>query len=71
MRFGRIATPEGMCFCTVDGAEGEEICREISGTPFTTPEYTGREWKLADVRVLAPMLPSKIMAIGRNYADHV
>ncbi|AHI22619.1 fumarylacetoacetate hydrolase family protein [Corynebacterium vitaeruminis] len=71
MRFGRIATPEGMCFCVVEGAEGAEVCREIAGTPFTEPELTGREWKLADVRLLAPMLPSKIVAIGRNYADHV
>ncbi len=60
-----------MCFCVVEGAEGAEVCREIAGTPFTEPELTGREWKLADVRLLAPMLPSKIVAIGRNYADHV
>lgn len=71
MRFGRIATPDGMCFCVVEGAGGAEVCREIEGTPFTEPQYTGREYKLAEVRLLAPMLPSKIVAIGRNYADHV
>ncbi|AKK05750.1 2-keto-4-pentenoate hydratase/2-oxohepta-3-ene-1,7-dioic acid hydratase [Corynebacterium mustelae] len=71
MRFGRIATPDGMFFCTIDGVEGEEKCRVIDGTPFTPPKHTGKEYDLADVRLLAPMLPSKIVAIGRNYADHV
>ncbi|MBP3089069.1 FAA hydrolase family protein [Corynebacterium sp. sy017] len=71
MRFGRIATPEGMSFCVIEGAEGEEKCREIEGTPFTEPTFSGKEWNLDQVRLLAPMLPSKIVAIGRNYADHV
>ncbi|GJJ42923.1 hypothetical protein CULCOIPH005_11120 [Corynebacterium ulcerans] len=71
MRFGRIATPDGMCFCVVEGDGAETVCKEIEGTPFTEPKKTGREWKLENVRVLAPMLPSKIVAIGRNYADHV
>lgn len=71
MRFGRIAHPEGMCFCVIEGDDTAIKCREIAGTPFTEPEYTGREWALEDVRLLAPTLPSKIVAIGRNYADHV
>lgn len=74
MRFGRIATPDGMCFCSIEG-EGDDVAnltaREIEGTPFTEPKFTGREWPLKDVRLLAPMLPSKVVAIGRNYADHV
>lgn len=74
MRYGRIATPEGMCFCVIEG-EGEDpaqlTARQIEGTPFTDPVFTGKEWPLAEVRLLAPMLPSKIVAIGRNYADHV
>lgn len=63
-----------MCFCTIEG-EGEDhsqlTAKEIKDTPFTEPEYTGREWRLSDVRLLAPVLPSKVVAIGRNYADHV
>ena len=74
MRFGRIATPDGMCFCTIEG-EGDDVAnltaKEIEGTPFTEVKHTGREWPLQDVRLLAPMLPSKVVAIGRNYADHV
>lgn len=70
MRFGRIAHPEGMAFVVIEGDE-ELVAREISSTPFTEPEFTGKEWKLDDVKLLAPMLPSKIVALGRNYADHV
>ena len=38
MRFGRIATPEGMTFAVIDG-EGK-TAKAIAGTPFTDPEYT-------------------------------
>ena len=71
MRFGRIATPDGMFFCTIDGAGDDEKYRVIRDTPFTTPNYTGQEYTKDQVRLLAPVLPSKIVAIGRNYADHV
>lgn len=79
MRLGRIAHPEGICFAIIEGPESnpdtldhsELVAKEISGTPFTTPEPTGREWKLDEVRLLAPTLPTKVVALGRNYADHV
>src|SRR5258708_22597693 len=32
---------------------------------------TGSRSPLADVRLLAPVLPSKVVAIGQNYAEHV
>jgi 2-keto-4-pentenoate hydratase/2-oxohepta-3-ene-1,7-dioic acid hydratase in catechol pathway len=47
---------------------------EISGHPFgpgtETPKLTGARYPIEDVRLLAPVLPSKIVAIGRNYAEH-
>jgi len=58
-----------MTFAVIDD-EGT-TAKAIAGTPFTDPEYTGKEWPLEQVRLLAPMLPSKVVAIGRNYADHV
>src|SRR6478609_3962021 len=70
MRLARIAHPEGVAFVSVDGAEGAERVREIEDHPFGDPTYTGRSWPLADTRLLAPILPSKVVAIGRNYADH-
>src|SRR5260370_21390432 len=32
---------------------------------------TGSRFPLGDVRLLAPVLPSKVIAIGQNYAEHV
>ena len=31
---------------------------------------TGAVYALADVRLLPPVLPTKIIGIGKNYADH-
>ena len=36
MRFGRIATPEGMTFAVID--EAGEVAKAIAGTPYTDPE---------------------------------
>jgi len=33
-------------------------------------EFTGDRFALPDVRLLAPILPSKVVAVGRNYAAH-
>ena len=69
MRLARIAHPRRRRVRAVDGAGGAERVREIADHPFGTPTFTGRSWPLADTRLLAPILPSKVVAIGRNYAD--
>ncbi|MBF6370787.1 fumarylacetoacetate hydrolase family protein, partial [Nocardia puris] len=43
---------------------------EIAEHPFGTPTFTGRSWPLADVRLLAPILASKVVCVGKNYAAH-
>ena len=70
MRLARIAHTDGVAFVQVDGRTGAETAREIEDHPFGTPTFTGRSWLLADTRLLAPILPSKVVAVGRNYADH-
>jgi 2-keto-4-pentenoate hydratase/2-oxohepta-3-ene-1,7-dioic acid hydratase in catechol pathway len=35
-----------------------------------TPELTSERFKLADVRLHAPLRPGKIIAVGKNYAAH-
>ncbi len=71
MRLARIAHPDGVAFVAVDGPDGsDQRAREIADHPFGPPEFTGRSWPLAAVRVLAPILPSKVVALGRNYRDH-
>ena len=49
--------------------EGETVA-PISPHPFGAFEYTGDPLVAAEVRLLAPVLPSKVVAIGRNYAEH-
>jgi 2-keto-4-pentenoate hydratase/2-oxohepta-3-ene-1,7-dioic acid hydratase in catechol pathway len=42
----------------------------IDGHPFGPITFTGERWALPDVRLVAPILPSKVVAVGRNYAEH-
>ena len=49
--------------------ESENII-EISGPPWGPWSRGSRSSRLADVRLLAPVEPSKIVCIGRNYAAH-
>ncbi len=44
---------------------------EIDGHPFGTIAFTGQRWALADVRLLSPILPSKVVCVGRNYLEHI
>jgi 2-keto-4-pentenoate hydratase/2-oxohepta-3-ene-1,7-dioic acid hydratase in catechol pathway len=74
MRLGRIASPDGVAFVSIDGNTDEPggmTAREIAEHPFGNPTFTGRSWPLADTRLLAPMLASKVVCIGKNYADHI
>ncbi len=44
--------------------------REIAGAPWGEWSRGSRTWPLADVRLLAPVEPTKIVCVGRNYAAH-
>ncbi|MGZ5291703.1 MAG: fumarylacetoacetate hydrolase family protein [Actinomycetota bacterium] len=47
-----------------------EAIRVLQGTFFEDPLPTGEEVPFDDVRLLAPVLPSKLVCVGRNYAAH-
>jgi len=49
--------------------EGDEV-REISGLPWLAWSVGSRKWKLDQVCLLAPVEPSKVVCVGRNYAAH-
>lgn len=72
MRIARFTTGEGASFGVVDGdpAQGDLTVRAIDGHPFAPFQVVGDPVPVADVRLLAPVLPSKVVAVGRNYADH-
>jgi 2-keto-4-pentenoate hydratase/2-oxohepta-3-ene-1,7-dioic acid hydratase in catechol pathway len=52
------------------GALDRDWIRPLQGTFFENPVPTGEEVPLDEVRLLAPVIPSKIVAVGKNYADH-
>jgi 2-keto-4-pentenoate hydratase/2-oxohepta-3-ene-1,7-dioic acid hydratase in catechol pathway len=66
MRIARYSVDGETSFGIVDG----ETVAELVGHPFGSVELSGVRHPLAGVRLLAPMLPSKVVAIGKNYADH-
>jgi 2-keto-4-pentenoate hydratase/2-oxohepta-3-ene-1,7-dioic acid hydratase in catechol pathway len=49
--------------------EGKTIAA-ITPHPFGPFEYSGERLDPDDVRLLAPVLPTKVVAVGKNYADH-
>ena len=48
-----------------------DTIRVLKGTFFEDPVPTGEEVPFDDVRLLAPVLPSKVVCVGKNYAAHV
>jgi 2-keto-4-pentenoate hydratase/2-oxohepta-3-ene-1,7-dioic acid hydratase in catechol pathway len=54
---------------------GELMLAQLAGHPFGAStedvQLTGLRFPLAQVHLLAPILPSKVICIGQNYADHV
>ena len=49
---------------------GSDDIQVLRGTFFEDPIPTGEQVPLADVRLLAPVLPSKAVCVGKNYAAH-
>ena len=47
-----------------------DTIRVLKGTFFEDPVPTGEEVPFDDVRLLAPVLPSKVVCVGKNYAAH-
>jgi 2-keto-4-pentenoate hydratase/2-oxohepta-3-ene-1,7-dioic acid hydratase in catechol pathway len=78
VRIARFAKGGGVAYGVVEGAGGQspaETIAELYGHPFGVDpsgvRFTGQRYPLAEVRLLAPVLPSKVVAVGRNYAGHV
>lgn len=73
MRIARFVDPQGrMTFGVVDG-DGDRsgwTIEAIDGHPFGQLARTGDRWAFDDVRLLSPILPSKVVCVGRNYAAH-
>jgi 2-keto-4-pentenoate hydratase/2-oxohepta-3-ene-1,7-dioic acid hydratase in catechol pathway len=51
--------------------DGDGMVAQIDGHPFGQISFTGQRYPQADVRLLSPILPSKVVCVGKNYAEHV
>jgi len=84
VRIARFAKGDGVAYGVVEG-EPESggagrpprpglTIAELYGHPFGVDpggvRLTGNRYPLAEVRLLAPVLPSKVVAAGGNYASH-
>ena len=63
-----------MSFGVVEGEPGAGpealTIAQIEGHPFGEIRFTSARWAVADVRLLSPILPSKVVCVGRNYVEH-
>ena len=76
MLIARVSHQSEVHFVAVDEAPGgsdlpaDARLRVIDTHPFGDVTFTGQELLGSQVRLLAPVLPSKIIAVGKNYAEH-
>lgn len=76
MRICRIAAGDSVTFAVIDQLDDsgeigpETVIVPLKGHPFGELEPEGTALRAMDVRLLAPVLPSKIICIGKNYSDH-
>jgi len=68
MRIARVSVP-GVEFPVYGVVTGDKI-ELITGLPWPDISDPVAALNLADVKILAPVIPSKIVCVGKNYADH-
>lgn len=66
MKYVRIDRPGGPCWGVV---KGEDVFT-LSKPPYEGLEYDGGSLPLSQCRLLAPCEPTKIVCVGKNYAEH-
>ncbi|MEP6464201.1 MAG: fumarylacetoacetate hydrolase family protein [Frankiaceae bacterium] len=70
MRIARFRVNDEVDYGVVEGEPGAEEVAPITGHPFAPFTFTGYRYPLSEVKLLAPVIPSKVVAIGKNYAEH-
>lgn len=71
MRLCRIELDGKPTWAEALKGEREGLVQPLAGSPLdgaATPD--GKPTELASVRLLTPVLPSKLVCVGRNYAEH-
>jgi 2-keto-4-pentenoate hydratase/2-oxohepta-3-ene-1,7-dioic acid hydratase in catechol pathway len=66
MKFGRFKKDDKIFYGTIEG----DYVREITGDIFGQYTILNKKSALKEVEILAPCMPSKIIAVGLNYRSH-
>lgn len=66
MKYVRFERPEGPCWGVVKGNE----VLTLSKPPYEELDYDGGRFPLNQCKLLAPCEPTKIVCVGKNYAEH-
>ena len=66
MRLVRFNSGGSTSYGVLDG----DSIRQIMGEPFAEINFSGATFSLADVKLLAPVEPKKIVLVGLNFASH-
>ena len=66
MKFVRFLYQNHVLYGTIEG----DNVRKIEGDIFGSYEILDEEVKLEDIKILIPVVPSKVVAVGLNYTDH-
>jgi 2-keto-4-pentenoate hydratase/2-oxohepta-3-ene-1,7-dioic acid hydratase in catechol pathway len=67
-KFARIMLADGEVKWALVGTSNNFM--EIEGDRFTRYNITDRSYEAADIKILPPSVPTKIVAVGLNYKDH-
>jgi len=62
----RFEHPEGISY----GIRENDVIKELAGSIFHEARPTGRTFQASQVNLLVPCEPSKVIAVGLNYASH-
>jgi 2-keto-4-pentenoate hydratase/2-oxohepta-3-ene-1,7-dioic acid hydratase in catechol pathway len=72
VRIARFAGEDDPQFGVIGSENGVDMIAHLRGDPlYAGIELTGQKSPLADVRLLAPVIPrSKVVGVGKNYVKH-
>jgi 2-keto-4-pentenoate hydratase/2-oxohepta-3-ene-1,7-dioic acid hydratase in catechol pathway len=73
VRIARFSVESGsFVYGVVEGDPGREVIAALHAHPLIEPvRFTGARYSLAEVTLGAPVVPSKVVCVGKNYLDHV
>ncbi len=70
MRYCRFLSPQGPRYGLIERQAGRDMVAPIDDPYPQEPKRAGPWVRLEEVKLLAPVVPSKLVCVGRNYREH-